>query len=227
MKLGRPQAVRLVIGSAIAGSDTLNRLTSLPMPLNIPQDYGNAQFVYQVTGITRPMTWALGFKNEASEPAQACATFIRVIMEGNAMAAAGNMGNKWTFVKVLATTNSLAGLVTGESPSNRAGTSSAGRPPCNGAVLVRKVTGLGGRTRRGRLFHPVTFLDEAAIDEAGNIAGASVTTVQGWFDSLRTAMETAGFPIYLLHENPAATPTLVSNLLVQGQLATQRRRMRS
>jgi hypothetical protein len=70
------------------------------------------------------------------------------------------------------------------------------------------------------------MLDEASIDDAGNIAGASVSTVQSWFNDLIGEFVTQNMEMFLLHENPATNPTQIVNLSVQGQIATQRRRMR-
>jgi hypothetical protein len=53
-----------------------------------------------------------------------------------------------------------------------------------------------------------------------------VTTVQGWFDTFLTEFSADVGQAVLLHENPATPPTVITDLIVAGQIATQRRRMR-
>lgn len=109
-----------------------------------------------------------------------------------------------------------------------AGATAKNSPPPNTAVVVRKRTARVGRSQRGRVYLP-GLLDETAVDEAGTIAPSAVTTFQNaataWLNSL-----TAGTtPMVLLHQKtedpPLEDPTLVTQLLIQPIVRTQRRRL--
>lgn len=94
------------------------------------------------------------------------------------------------------------------------------------AWLVRKVTALGGRAGRGRLYWP--GLPEAAVGETGIIVSASVVAMQTAMDTFLSELQGAGLPPVVLHAegSPLSTPTPITDFVVQSLCATQRRRVR-
>lgn len=93
----------------------------------------------------------------------------------------------------------------------------------NTSVLVSKITGLGGRKGRGRMYLP--GISENAVDEGGNLSTAKINSIQTELDEFLLGMSNASRPVYLLHAD-ATAPTLVTSLECQSLVATQRRRLR-
>lgn len=109
---------------------------------------------------------------------------------------------------------------------NVPGLESEGAVPPNTAMLVKKVTPMGGRMNAGRLFFPA--LPKSVNDGTGSIAPSSVQVYQDYFDRWLDALADLGTPMILLHakESTPGIPQSVMRLSVQGRLATQRRRLR-
>jgi hypothetical protein len=104
--------------------------------------------------------------------------------------------------------------------------SGASLPP-NNAVLVHKQTARGGRRGRGRLFLPWAIVN-TATDEAGLIATGSVTTLQTAMTAFHSALGANNNPMVLLHDpgvTAAGAPDVVTNLVVDQLISTQRRRL--
>lgn len=110
--------------------------------------------------------------------------------------------------------------------------------PANAAILVKKRAGGGRRSRNGRMFLP--GIPEASA-AASNVAGASLTTMQGNMNSFLSSINQTGGVIldyeshlavvHTIRPTPTAPPEFdsfdhVTSLEVQQLLATQRRRMR-
>lgn len=112
----------------------------------------------------------------------------------------------------------------------------------NTAYLVSKVTALGGRRNRGRMFLPGVF--DGAVDDSGIVAPATVTQIQTGLDSFMANLELENSPMVILH-SPSYTweiqggqprrvyseatpppPTFVDALVAQAKVATQRNRLR-
>jgi hypothetical protein len=93
---------------------------------------------------------------------------------------------------------------------------------------VHKRTALGGRKGRGRLFIPWAVAD-SNVDEAGIIVPATVVTMQTAVTSFLNGIITEGMNMVLLHSpdksGVTVPPTTVSSLVVDGMIATQRRRL--
>lgn len=98
--------------------------------------------------------------------------------------------------------------------------------PCAVSWLVKKVTLLGGRAGRGRMFIP--GIGEAASLDGGVILAAAKNAMQTECDDFLTAVNGADLTPVLLHGagSPIATPTPITSLVVDATVATQRRRQR-
>lgn len=109
------------------------------------------------------------------------------------------------------------------------GTSAGGPVPPNTSVLVKKVTGSGGRRNRGRMFVPSP--DELQVGSDGALAAAYRTAWQTNIDQLKvggtihTAFGFLNEPV-LFHETGTQTPTPITDLTIDTRVATQRRRLR-
>ncbi len=113
---------------------------------------------------------------------------------------------------------------------NSGGLSGVGLPN-NTAYLVKKLTGLGGKTNQGRFFLP--GVPASIVDAAGKIPQENLNGVQGvvnaYFDAINAPVNVIRF--VLLHGTratavPGGPPTTVNGLALQNQVATQRQRMR-
>lgn len=106
--------------------------------------------------------------------------------------------------------------------------SNADQPLCpNTALLVRKITTLGGRRGRGRMYVP--GVPETRFDGAGNMNSGDLNAYQVAFDGFLADCLTAGLEAVVLHaagisSTPAPTPMIEYS--VQSKAATQRDRMR-
>jgi hypothetical protein len=104
--------------------------------------------------------------------------------------------------------------------------------PSNSAYLVRKETGLGGKTNAGRFFLP--GVPVVIVNQNGDIPQENVNGVQTalntYFNGVTTQLNVAEYA--LLHGSrangtiPGGPPTKVTSLQVQNKIATQRQRMR-
>lgn len=114
----------------------------------------------------------------------------------------------------------------GEATSGQVGGSPDDSNSPNAAMLVRKVTGSGGRANKGRFFCP--GLTEAMIDTGGvldpDVFSALTTAWNAYYD----ALVLADLPPRVLHSagSPVSTPTTVTGFQLQVLTATQRRRLR-
>lgn len=140
----------------------------------------------------------------------------------------------------------LIGEYVGNFQGSRAGTC----PSQNVSILVTKVTALGGRRHRGRMFLPAGLVLASEVGETGLLDATRRNTLQAMCTQLRTSL-IGGTGIespellhatatkWVLNENdqprrvidPSAPapppPTPITAFSVQNQVATQRRRMRN
>lgn len=98
--------------------------------------------------------------------------------------------------------------------------------PANCAVLVRKVTSLGGRAARGRFYVP--GITDALIGDDSTMVSGAQAIWQGLADDFFDKMEADGMELVLLHgpTSPLSSPTPLDSLQVDAKVATQRRRLR-
>lgn len=111
-----------------------------------------------------------------------------------------------------------------EETVNIPGFNSGAVAPPQVSVLVQKSTGLAGRSKRGRMYIPAIV--ETQIDDGGNIIAANLTGMQNAMDAFLADLATNGVTMYLLHDDPLESATLVTALNVAPKVATQRRRLR-
>lgn len=95
------------------------------------------------------------------------------------------------------------------------------------SFLVKKTTGIGGRSARGRWYWP--GIPDAQTENGGVMSAAFQVDMQGKFTLWRTGMIGAGMLPVILHQSPSSSdevPYPVIAMTVERSLATQRRRQR-
>ncbi len=114
----------------------------------------------------------------------------------------------------------------GESSGALAGTGAGTTVSPNVALLVKKNTGFGGRTGRGRFYIP--GIPESHISGSGTILASAVTSWTTALEAFRTTLVSLGLVPTLLHgaASPVQTPMPITSFTVDATGATQRRRMR-
>ncbi len=113
---------------------------------------------------------------------------------------------------------------------NQNGSGSGNQPSVNCALLVHKRTPHRGPRAKARWSWP-GMLAEAVFDAGGVIAPANVTALQTLFDRLFTELgDNALSPVILFGDNGISPvpsePYSITRFQVDGQITTQRRRMR-
>ena len=111
----------------------------------------------------------------------------------------------------------------------------AGAPlPTNCAALVRKRTSQGGPKMHGRMFLPAGHLTESRVDANGFLEGTLLNQLGEALDTFQEGIEgtTGGdaCELLLFHQNidlvPGGPATVITDLVAQPRISTQRRRMR-
>lgn len=187
----------------------------------IPAGYGEIVVAHTGGGIVGEGIWTIGFDNNAGSTAAEIAEDI-----DNGLVALDYMDCLSSSVTVSEVRVKLGPDATGPLAVRSlgyAGTIGGNAAPPNVAALVHKVTPLGGRQGRGRLFVP--GLSETALGNGGSFDIGVRSLLQTFMTAFGNLMTLGSLPLMLLHGD-ALTPTAISNLDVDSTLATQRRRLR-
>jgi hypothetical protein len=199
------------------------------MTVLIPEGFAQVAFRWKTVGDLEAMISTIGVAiPEAADPALLANAMVAIATFPGSICQASLMSTQYSFVGTEVFARVGGDIVTSESTATTVGTVSAMAPPPNNcAVLVKKLTNFGGRRNRGRMFLPPCGVNEGEVDSAGIILPARLAILQGQVNVLREQLEAADYGPYLFHSSgPTATATLISALSVQGQIATQRKRMR-
>lgn len=197
------------------------------MGVLIPVGSGQATFVARAAGATKNSTWSLGYDSPTpGDPTADAEAIFEAISNGSTSPYnAANIVTGWSFLGVDCTWMDDTGPLLGSFFQTVIGTNSTNPMPLNCAILCNKTTAVGGRKGRGRMFLPPTLGTELDVDGAGNIAPSAVAVYQSYITKFRVDLVAAGYTPLLLHSEPGA-PTPINSFAIQGQIATQRRRMR-
>lgn len=100
-----------------------------------------------------------------------------------------------------------------------------GAPPAT-CALISKLTAFGGRSGKGRWYLP--GLAESDINNSGQLENAFITGANVALLAFLNAVEARDVTLVILHNpgSPLTIPTPIDALIVQQQVATQRRRNR-
>jgi len=187
------------------------------MPVNIPDGYFQVSVIANVDGAAGQVINVFGVRDTTDQGAQACADSV----ESHWMDDFGDFFSTIYHCERIHVSSEPPGPVA-DKFSGDDGTVSGDPAPLNVAALAKKVTGFSGKRNRGRIYFgavPLTYVDNQDLSSAG------VTQLQAGCDALRLGLEADDFPMVILHSNNAV-PSLVTDLIVESRLATQRGRLR-
>lgn len=193
------------------------------MPLNLPDGYAEVTLVFSLAGDPERMTCAFGVNAAAADSLPA----IVAEFENEFSSWMAGWSSDYTLVEVAGRLNNGGTILEETVVSNTVGGATAAVLPQNSAILVRKVTGVSGRMNRGRAYFPPGRLAEVDVSATGMIDPADITVIQGELDNLYDDLvaDTSIDALVVLHTT-LDTPTVVTALQLQPQIATQRRRLR-
>jgi hypothetical protein len=194
------------------------------MTLVIPDGFGQAAYRFSLTGDPEVMISTIGVLwNDIGGTPQGTADDMRD--QFSSVFGAADIIAGWSFLGVTLKAQDGGGLPgIFEAPANVVGTAAITSPPNNVTTLVKKITALGGRSGRGRMFLPPFNLNEASVANNGMISGVVLAAMQTGINSAIWAANRM-----LLHDSAAPgapDPTPITSLIVDPQVATQRRRLR-
>lgn len=191
----------------------------------IPEGFGTCTWVMTVPGDPDPYTCGFGFHAISSSAAETATDDFYDAWADNILVGQANFVTL-ARTDVLYNDGDPDNLLVFTHDGSATGSGTGGYLPQNNAMLIRKVSGLAGRKNRGRIYVPYAA-SEDATDNYGNIGGAALSDQQGRADAFLSDA-TSLTPVYglvILH-SAAGDPTDLTNLSVQGRIATQRRRLR-
>ena len=199
------------------------------MALVIPTGFANLHFLFTLTGDPEPMSFAIGIGvlSEDVPSLQDSCDGAYVAFSGGY--GAGNWYDQWTFQGV---SLEIAAGTACETMIPLPGTGGTlGTLVQNTSLVVKKLTGLAGRQFRGRCYVPPISLAEVDVTNTGMIDSTVLSTIQTNWTSFIGALASATNvdTISLLHDDQQAIvpdPTEIISFQVEGQVGTQRRRLR-
>lgn len=190
----------------------------------IPSGFCEASVEINVPGDAGPAYVITGHDFGANVNPQVIADKLAVIWAASDTLR-GNMSNSSSIERVIVRANyGGPDLFIGEAAIGVTGSSSGSATPPNVAFLYQKLSGLAGRTNRGRLYMP--GVPEGAVDGDGFLTAAALSNNQGLADTFLSKLAADDLVLHILHTSAAITPTEVNSLVAATKVATQRRRLR-
>lgn len=196
----------------------------------IPEGFGNAVLAWQMAGKTNPVTTTIGYASSVpgGDVQVSADTIYDAWTETGAYCDPVYMSTTWTFLGVTATERIDGELVQAFGGPGFTGTSSVvAFPPINCAILARKLTASVGRSKRGRFYLPNLLVQEGEVDNMGRIVSGTLAVLNSLMGVVFDEMNASSAKPVVLHSAALEAPTAVTAFPVQGQMATQRRRLRS
>jgi hypothetical protein len=202
--------------------------------LRIPPGFFNAIFKFSIAGDSEEMSWALAWDTpDPVADADGLAELVSINFSEAAGYGSGHWYSQWVHTGVHVVVGNDGPPIVGTYIASVAGTGGSNATlPQNCALICKKTTGFGGRKYRGRFYMPPISLAEADVNNVGMIDSGVVTAVQGYVDAwLADTLSALGAAqgttaLHLLHSSANPDPTPVTNVQVENQIATQRRRLR-
>lgn len=197
------------------------------MTLVLPLNYDNTRFTFSVTGLTDTFGFSLGSPPLTGHSALETATGLSGTWSTLAIGDDAFWNDEFTYLGTTTTRMTPSGPLVATFPVSIQGTNAVDAPPVNTAILVNKITALGGRENRGRLYIPSGKIEEGNVNAAGFITPTVVTAINNqlgdWYAAIVAFL---GVPPVLFHSDVATALTDIEVFTVSSQVATQRRRMR-
>ncbi len=202
------------------------------MALVIPNQFGVLTLRWIAENDPEEMVSTLGYGAFGTNPDDVVAIAAGFNSDWKAAFPASAFSSRYTYKGVRIQHRPAAGgdLIEAEITENIVGTGTSNPLPSNTALLVRKTSSIGGRKHKGRMYIPPWWLPEVNIDSNGRMISVDVASLQtrftAFFDATLLQTEPNVAPV-VLHSAAITPPTVIEALVVQDQVATQRRRMRS
>ena len=196
------------------------------MGVIIPVSGSQATVRWQLSTDAEPMVCTIGFVDDllTNDPV-AIANRFNTAWDNAQIDSAADMLVGYSKLTKLVTTRLASGPVTVEVGAVVTGTQVGNPLPNNCSFLVRKISALGGRRNRGRLFVPPFRFGEDTVAGNGTITAAQVSAMQGEWTAFLTQMNLVDLTPVIWHSDGSPGPEITS-MLVQPRIATQRTRMR-
>jgi hypothetical protein len=190
----------------------------------IPAGFGQANLRFQGDALPTGAEITFGFDHDGSASLSDCATAFANAWTVSDIPALQTNGVE--LVEVLIKLGPNATGPAGVFGFSIPGESVSATYPPNTAMLIRRVTAIGGRSGRGRIYMP--GVPEPQADGAGVLDTTYLSDAETAWDNFRGTISLAGLPLVLLHgeTSPLSVPTAITDLAVAASLATQRRRLR-
>ena len=190
--------------------------------LVIPDGYGEARIEWQVPGNAGPGLTVLGFTDgDPIEGADQVALAIRDRVKNDICP---QMANAYFLATVTVNINRTGNIEQGQATGLDNGSLTGAAMPPNVTYLIRKRTGFAGRKFRGRWYLPGVV--EGDADAAGVLSSTRQLALQTAMTLFAGDMITDGHDVVLLHSSAPPGPSVITGLLVEQTVATQRRRLR-
>lgn len=198
------------------------------MGVQIPVGEMQVSIRWACNGVTRPMYTTFGVSPDATAPSGVLPKLddIHGFLVSSTLMVASQISNQYTYVSLIGQEMTGSGILSAERPANIVGTNAFQPPPPNTSWVVQKRTLLGGRKNRGRMYVPPARLGETVVNAAGVIDAANVTAEQDDWTAFLGAMSADDYPLVVFHSDGSPS-TVVSSLVVENRVGTQRRRLRS
>lgn len=198
----------------------------------IPNQYGQATFIWQQFNVAREYAVTLGYQNpEDANPATVINTLQSAFTSGaNGIFDAGTYTAAMALSRIYVLQKRAGILESFVELINQTGSGSFTPPPPNVTIVVAKQTARAGRQFRGRWALPNGYLDEEDVDAAGLIDSGRVSDLQSSLNGAYGSLIAAGIFPALLHAQPKSgttpTPTPITAFLVRSQVGTDRKRIK-
>lgn len=191
------------------------------MPLVIPNGFQLALYRLSLVGDPEPILISCGHAINGAPADDADALFDNFYESWK-----NRLSNAYALEEVLCKQVTAGGSeLQGNHVEHSVGLYTGGILPQNCATLVRKNTGLSGRHNRGRCFIPGA-LNRDNVGGNGAITATELALSQGAANTWKLACDSDSLDMVILHSSGPSAATPVTSLVVDGRIATQRRRLR-
>lgn len=191
----------------------------------IPVDYAQANFIFSGGALPFGAECTLGFNVElySGDPADAALDIANTVVAEDLMV---NCSDDIVLDRVRVKFGPNATGPEGEVVATVAGGITGESAAPNTTFLIRKNTGFGGRTGRGRMYWP--GVPEAGVDADGDLSGTYASDVTAKWAAALPVFQGQGLVPVLLHSagSPVSVPLPITGFVCDLRAATQRRRMR-
>lgn len=192
----------------------------------IPDQFAQINYVFGLTGDNEEMMVTDGLDLNATEGTDDLA-IVNAAFTAFQTRFKAFFYSAYTIKRVDGRFNRGAGIISVSSSATPVtGTGSSQPLPQNCAYLIHKQTAAGGRTGKGRWYLPSAA--EGVVDSVGNIDGATITAMNS---ALASYISDMGAIVgvnstTLLHSLVGDVPNQIVSMVLDGKIATQRRRLR-